>query len=454
MSPQTNLPFEVMRQQIEAQLATNDLDALREFLKSAHPADIADLLEDFDEEERVVIFTALLPDAAAEVLDETSIEITREIVDAVPGETIADLLDALPMDDAAEVLSDLNQEQAEHIIALMQPEDAAEVEILLAYPEETAGRLMNTKIVRLNVEWTVDETFQRLRGIDPEVETLSYLYAVDSAENLVGVVPLRNLITAPPEMRIKEILLPNVISVRVDTDQEEVARVVSQYDFVAIPVVDADGKLMGIVTHDDVVDILEEESTEDFQRFGGSEPLEDSYLSTSIFTIVRKRVGWLMILFLTGTLTGTVMRFFQHELETAVALSFFIPLLIGTGGNAGSQTTSTIIRAMAVGEARFEDTLKLLWHELRAGMLLGLAMGIMGFIRAMTSGNDIPLSLTVAVSLFSLVVWSNSMGSLLPPLAARLKFDPALISGPMMSTLVDATGLFIYFSLARIIIGL
>lgn len=454
MSPQTNPPFEAMRDQIEALLDADNLDALRDLLKSAHPADIADMLEDFDEDQRLVIFTALQPEAAAEVLDETSIEITREIVDAVSDETIADLLDALPMDDAAQVLSELDDEQAEHIIALMQPEDAAEVEILLAYPEETAGRLMNTKIVRLNVEWTVDETLHRLRSVDPEVETLSYLYAVDSGDKLVGVVPLRNLITAPVQKKIGEILLASVISVRVDTDQEEIARVVSQYDFVAIPVVDADGKLLGIVTHDDVVDILEEESTEDFQRFGGSEPLEDSYLSTSIFTIVRKRVGWLMFLFLTGTLTGTVMRFFEHELEAAVALSFFIPLLIGTGGNSGSQTTSTIIRAMAVGEARFEDTLKLLWHELRVGFILGLAMGIMGFIRAITSGNNMSLSLTVAASLFALVVWANSMGSLLPPLAARLKVDPALISGPVMSTLVDATGLLIYFSLARVILGL
>jgi magnesium transporter len=454
MSPQTNPPFEAMRQQIETLLDANNLDALRDVLKSAHPADIADMLEDFDEDQRVVIFNALQPEAAAEVLDETSIEITREIVEAVPDETIADLLDSLPMDDAAEVLSELDEEQAEHIIALMQPEDAAEVGILLAYPEETAGRLMNTKIVRLNVDWTVDETLQRLRGVDPEVETLSYLYAVDSADKLVGVVPLRNLITASGQKRIAEILLASVISVRVDTDQEEVARVVSQYDFVAIPVVDAEGKLKGIVTHDDVVDILEEESTEDFQRFGGSEPLEDSYLSTPIFTIVRKRVGWLMILFLTEMLTGTVMRAFEHELQAAVALSFFVPLMIGTGGNSGSQTTSTIIRAMAVGEARFEDTLKLLWHELRVGILLGLAMAALGFLRAITWGNPVSLALTVSLSLFTLVVWANSMGSVLPPIAARLKVDPAIISGPVMSTLVDATGLFIYFSLARIIIGL
>jgi magnesium transporter len=452
MAPHNNPDFQAMRHQIEALLEANDLDALRAVLKSEHPADIADMLEVFDDKERVAIFNLLQSDIAAEVLDETSSEITRDLVEAVPDEKIADLLEVMPMDDAAEILSELDEERAGDIIALMEPDEAAEVEALLSYPEDTAGRLMTTKVVGLKTFWTVDETLNRLRTVDPEVETLAYLYVVNEQDKLVGVVPLRNLITAPGEKRLSEIMQASVFNVQVDTDQEEVARMVSQYDFAAIPVVDGAGKLLGVITHDDVVDILQEEFTEDVQRFGGSEPLEEPYLSTPVLIVVRKRVGWLLILFLTEMLTGTVMRHFEGELQAVVALSFFVPLMIGTGGNSGSQTTSTIIRALAVGEVRFEDAFRLLWHELRVGVLLGLAMGALGFIRAITWGSETGLAWTVAISLFTLVVWANTMGSILPPLAAKLKVDPAVISGPVMSTLVDATGLFIYFTLARLII--
>ncbi len=454
MAPHVNPVLQAVHQRIEDLLQANDLASLRTILAAEHPADIADLLEMLDEDERLLIFNLLHPDIAAEVLDETTTEVMRDLVEGVPDETIADLLEAMPMDDAAEVLSELSDARAEDIIALMEPAEAAEVETLLAYPEETAGRLMTTKVVRLNSSWTVEHTLEVLRSIDPQTETLTYLYAVDTMDRLVGVVPLRNLITAQAAKSLAEIMNPSVISVRVDTDQEEVARLVSQYDFVAVPVVDEMDHLLGVITHDDVVDILEEEFTEDVQRLGGSEPLEQPYLSTPVFTVIRKRVGWLLILFLTEMLTGTVMRHFESELQALVALSFFIPLMIGTGGNSGSQTTSTIIRAIAVGEVRFEDTWRLFWHELRTGVVLGLVMGTMGFVRALTWNSGIPLAATVAASLFTLVVWANSMGALLPPLATKLRIDPAVISGPVMSTLVDATGLFIYFTLARIIIGI
>lgn len=454
MAPHVNPALQTTLQQVEALLEAGDLAALRAFLEAEHPADVADILEQLSEEERVVVFDLLDAEIAAEVLDETSSGVTRDLVEAVPDETIADLLEVMPIDDAAEILSELPGARAEDLLGLMKPEEAAEVETLLSYPERTAGRLMSTKVVRLNASWTVDQTLQHLRTVDPEIETLAYLYVVNGDSQLVGVVPLRGLITARPEKTLDEIMNPSVISVRVDTDQEEVARLVSQYDFFAIPVVDHTGRLVGIITHDDVVDILQEEFTEDVQRFGGSEPLEDEYLSTPVSIVTRKRVGWLLVLFLTEMLTGTVMRHFEAELQAVVALAFFIPLMIGTGGNSGSQTTSTIIRALAVGEVQFKDVSRLLWHELRTGLLLGLVMGAAGFVRAITWGAGIPLAATVGATLSTIVLWANIAGALLPPFAARLHIDPAVISGPVMSTLVDATGLFIYFTLARLIIGL
>jgi magnesium transporter len=240
----------------------------------------------------------------------------------------------------------------------------------------------------------------------------------------------------------------------VDTDQEQVARLVARYDFAAIPVVDRQGRLAGVITHDDVVDILEAETTEDIQRLGGALPLELDYLATRVATVFRKRVGWLLLLFVTETLTGSVIRLFANELEKAVALSFFIPLLIGTGGNAGSQTTSTITRALATGHVTLRDTLRVWWHETRVGFMLGLAMGAAAFIRALTWGSSDALAITVALTITAIVLWANNMGSLLPLLAVRLGIDPAIVSGPMMSTLVDATGLFIYFSVARLVLRL
>lgn len=455
MTPHINPSLQATREQVELLLAANQLDALRALLQAQHPADIADLMEGIgDEDQRVAVFRLLESGVAAEVLDETSAELTRDIVEAVPTAEIADLLEALPEDDAVEILSELKEDQAEAILALMEPEEAADVNVLLAFPEDTAGRLMSVHVVRLNEEWTVERTQEYLRTVDPDVETLTYLYVVNGGGRLVGVVPLRSLITAKLQMKIGEIMQRNVISVRAASDQEDVARMVTQYDFYAIPVVDDAGRLVGVITHDDVVDVLQDEFTEDAQRFGGSEPLEDEYLSTPVFTVWRKRVGWLAILFLTEMLTGSVMRLFEHELDAAVALAFFVPLMIGTGGNSGSQTTATIIRALSTGEVQFRDSWRLLWHELRTGILLGIAMAVLGFARALLWGTGQSLALTVGLALLTIVIWANIIGALLPVLAARLKIDPAVISGPVMSTLVDATGLFIYFSLARAILGL
>jgi magnesium transporter len=228
----------------------------------------------------------------------------------------------------------------------------------------------------------------------------------------------------------------------------------SHYDLLALPVVDQNHTLLGIVTIDDVVDVLKETATEDIQRFGGSEPLEGAYLNTHVLTVVRKRVGWLLLLFVTGSLTTTVLRLFENDLEALVELAFFVPLLIGTGGNAGSQTTSTIISALATGDIRPGDALRTLWHEIRIGITMGIILAIFAFVRVVVLGVSPAFSVTVAVSIFTIVVWANGLGSLLPLLITRLRLDPAAVSAPVMSTLVDATGLLIYFSVARLMLGL
>jgi len=439
---------------VRSLLETGEVQQAVHDIKDQHPADIADLFEYLDEDQRTLLFNELEIIDAGEVLDEISTEATIELVDSVPDESIADILETLPVDDAAEVLSEIGADRANQILSLIEPDEAAEIGKLLEYPEQSAGRLMATKVVTLQKDWTVQQTLDFLRHLDDTSETLAYMYVVDTQRHLVGVLSLRVLVTEDLEIPIKDIMDPDAISVNALADQEEAARLVTHYDFFAIPVVDDEQHLVGIITHDDVVDILQEEFTEDIQRLGGSEPLEGEYLASPVTTVFQKRVSWLLVLFLTAMLTGYVMRFYENELQTVVALSYFIPLLIGTGGNSGSQATSTIVRAIAMGEVHPKDIWRLLWHEMRAGFMLGLAMGAIGFVRAILWDTGIPLALTVAAALFGIVIWANLIGALLPTLAEKFKIDPAVISGPVMSTLVDATGLVIYFSLAKWIIGI
>jgi len=452
MAQQTTPAVLGIHDQINDFLAHEDLTSLQAYLIEQHPADIADALELLDDEQRVVIFDLLQTDVAAEVLDETLTEITRKLTDALPDEKIADLLDEMPMDDAAEVLSELQEGRAEDLIGLMEPEEAAEVQNLLSFPDDSAGRLMTTKVVRLKDSWTIEQALEHTRDIDEEVETLAYLYVVNESQQLVGVIKVWSLLTAKPEKPISELMDPDVISVRVDTDQEEAARALSQYDFFAIPVIDHNQHFLGIITHDDVIDILVDEFSEDMQRLGGSEPLENTYFSTSIPKMVQHRIGWLLLLFITATLTGTIMRLYEDTLVIVLALSFFIPLLIGTGGNAGSQITAIMIRALAIGEVHFKDIWRVFSRELLTGLILGAVMALAGLLRAVTWGISMDLALTVAFSLCVLVLWANLIGMLLPLLAHRFHIDPTVISGPLVSILVDTTGLLIYFNLARLII--
>jgi magnesium transporter len=374
-------------------------------------------------------------------------------VEKVDDERLADLLEELPMDDAAEFLEDLPEEISDRLIDLMEPEEAEEVRELLAYQDETAGRLMTTDIAMLRRHWTVAQAFDYLRNLE-DAETLHYLYVVDRYGKLIGVAPLRALILSQPDSTIEEIMTTDIVAAPVTADQEELAEMVARYDYFAIPIVDDENRLLGVVTVDDVVDIFEEEVTEDIQRLGGSEPLEQPYFAASLWQVVRKRIGWLLLLFVAATLTGTVLRFFEEELLLVVALSFFIPLITGTGGNAGSQTVATIIRALTLGEVRLSNIGQAWLREVTVGLLLGLAMGLVGFLRAILWQTGYEVALVVTITLPIVVIWATTIATLVPILADHFEIDPTVISGPMISTIVDATGLLIYFLLAKFLLGL
>jgi magnesium transporter len=422
-------------------------------LAGVHPADIADLLDELSPEQAVIAFDLLTLEVASEVLDEAGSLVRQEIVERVDNERLADLLEELPMDDAAEFLEDLPEPVLGRLLELMEPEEAEEVRELLAYEDDTAGRLMTRDVVALRRHWTVEETFDYLHSL-PSAETLHYLYVVDRDDRLIGVTPLRKLVLSSPRATVESIMSRDVVAVPVTADQEELAEIVARYDYYAIPVVDGDDRLLGVVTVDDVLDVLSEEATEDIQRLGGSEPLEQPYFAASPLQVFRKRIGWLLLLFIAATLTGTVTRLYQDELDTVITLAFFIPLIIGTGGNAGSQTVATIIRAITLDEVRLSNLWQTWGREIATGFMLGLVMGLVGFVRAVLWNTGFQVALVVTLTLPIIVIWATTVATIVPILADRYNIDPTVISGPMITTIVDATGLLIYFTLAKFVLGL
>ncbi len=436
---------------VEKLIDKNKLLKIKNLLSDVHPADIADILDQLPPEKAALVFDILPIETASEVLDETGSLVRQELLETMDEEKLADLLDELPMDDAAEFLEDLDDEQADRLIELMEPEDRAEVEELLSYEEESAGRLMTRDIAALRRFWTVDETLNYLRSLE-EAETLHYLYVVDATDKLIGVIPLRDLIRAPADVTIESIMRESVVAVPATADQEELAEMVARYDYYSIPVVDDNGRFLGVVTVDDVLDIFADEATEDIQRLGGSEPLDQPYFAVSTFQMVKKRIGWLFLLFIASTLTGTVLNIFQEELETVIALSLFIPLIIGTGGNAGSQTVATIIRAITLDEVRLPNIFQAVRKEMSVGLLLGIVMMGIGFFRAITWHTGFEIALVVGITLTVVVLWAMMVATVVPILADKFKIDPTVISGPMITTVVDATGLLIYFLLAKAIL--
>ena len=439
------------------EIVREDPSALREGLWDFNPADLSELLDALPREDRVRVLENLSPAQVGAILAFEGGETLKIALTRLSPDALAAALDTLEPDDAARLLSFLSEEKRAPVLTKMTARDAAAARGLLAYERGTAGRLMTAKFVRVRPDWTAAETLEHLRKIDPEVATVADLYAVDDVDRLVGVVSLRKLLPAAPDRRITSLMSHEVISVEPSASQDEVARLVSKYGFNAMPVVE-DGRPLGIITVDDVVDVLVERETQAALRMGGVasgvEPWERGgaldYFGTSIVKVVRSRIGWLLLLFVAETLTGTVLRHFEGELAKVVALSFFIPLIIGTGGNAGSQTVSTMIRAMALGQVRVRDVMRVLARETASGFMLGGLLCIFAVARTLLWGQTTGLALVVGLTIMAVCAWANIVGSVVPLAAQKLKIDPTVVSAPLITTVVDATGLFIYFMIAKV----
>jgi magnesium transporter len=434
-------------------IAEREREGIRGLAARMGPEEWADLIPELDRGEIATLIEWLpdsdLPDLLAELEPEEAAAILRMLSRAVA----ADMLEEMDPDDAADVVAELESHEAEPILIEMKPDEAAELRALLDYPPDTAGGLMTPAFVAVRADARASDVVLALRRASEEAETFSYIYVVDDQRRLLGVLSLRNLVLTRPDTPVRELMAPETIRISVDLDREAAAHLLNDYHFVALPVVDADDHLLGIITQDDVAEVLEQEATEDIERLGGQQPLEVPYRLASVALLFRRRVVWLLLLFVAEAYTGTVLRAFENELQTVVALTFFIPLLIGTGGNIGSQTVTLVVRSMALGEVRLRDILWVLSKEVRVGLLLGGVMAGVAFLRA-----DLPLvglgvgpaiALTVAVAIFVISLWAISVAAVLPLILRRLRVDPAVVSAPLISTLVDGTGLVIYFEIAR-----
>jgi len=368
----------------------------------------------------------------------------------------------LPLDDAADLVQEFEEEERAALLKLFDESTRNDLMALLAYAEDDAGGLMNPRYARLRPDMSVDEAIFYLRRQARErVETIYYVYVLDAEQHLLGVVTFRELFAARPEQRVREVMRSDIVSVPEEMDQESVSQLFARYDLAAIPVVDNEGRVKGIVTVDDIVDVVQEEATEDIQKIGGTEALDAPYLEISLASMIRKRAGWLAALFIGEMLTATAMSYFEGQIARAVVLALFIPLIISSGGNSGSQATTLVIRAMALGEVRLRDWWRVVRREFFVGLCLGLILAAIGLVRVIAWGYFFRLygehyflvALTVASSLIGVVLWGALAGSTLPFVLRRLGFDPASASAPFVATLVDVSGILIYFGLASLILA-
>jgi magnesium transporter len=415
-----------------------------------------------EHDERIEGFKLLPRTEAEEFFLELPARDHAEILLGLPAEEQRAWIRLLPPDDAADLVQSASAEQRDRLLSLLDVPTRKEVNALLAYAEDEAGGLMNPRFARLRPDATVDEAISYLRRQARErLETIYYVYVLDEQQRLLGVVSFRELFAAPPDRKVRDIMHVDVVTVREDQDQESVSRVFAQHDLAAIPVLDAEDRVKGIVTVDDIVDVVEEEATEDIQKVGGMEALGVPYMQIGFFHMLKKRAGWLAVLFVGEMLTATAMTYFEDEIARAVVLALFVPLIISSGGNSGSQASTLVIRAMALGEVKLRDWWRVIRRELAAGLALGSVLGTLGLLRILiwqavspTYGQHYKLlALTVFGSLIGVVTFGTMAGSLLPFLLRRLGFDPASASAPFVATLVDVTGLIIYFSVASLILS-
>ncbi|MFY9417353.1 MAG: magnesium transporter [bacterium] len=440
--------------QIRALLTAQQASQILELFSALQPYDQAELVSMLAPEERWQVLHLLPDETLASIFEELDAELVAEIVEELEEERVSRVLCEMSSDDVVDLLAELEEEQAEELLELMEAEDAREVKSLLTYPENTAGRLMTNEYVTLKSDWTAEEALRRLRKEAPGAETIYYLYVTDNQEKLVGVVSLRELIVAAADTPIANIMSENVVFVSAEVDQEEAARLIERYDFLALPVVDENQRLVGIVTVDDVIDVLEDEATEDFSRLAAIEGItEVSDLRVPAYQAAFKRLPWLVLLMFFGFISGNIIARFEKTLEAVAILAIFIPLIADMAGNTGTQSLAVVVRGLAVTEFRPRDFLWLLRREAGVGLIIGTVNGLLIALLTYLWQGNIWLGFVLGFSLWLTLFVSTMSGAVVPLILNYFKIDPAVASGPFITTINDIIGLTIYFSVATAFIS-
>jgi len=448
-----------IKAEIAALIDHKDFIALKQKLAPWLPVDVAPILSELPVEQLAMLFRGCSKELSAAVFSYLDHNAKHKLLKTLTQPQAATLLNELQPDDRTEFLNQLPLDLAMQLICLLTPEERKITQDLLAYPEHSVGRMMTLDFVAVHADWTVREALDYIRTHGYDRETLSMIYVTDEEGHLVDDIRVRRFLLSGPETKVSALMDGNYATLAPADDREKALQVFRKYDRIALPVTNHDNKLIGIVTADDMLDVASEEATEDIQKLGGSEALDEPYTTIALTKMVKKRASWLVVLFLGEMLTATAMSYFEDELAKAIVLSLFIPLVISSGGNAGSQAATLVIRALALGEFRLRDWWRIMRRELAAGLMLGGILGAIGFLRIIIwsrfshiyDPSPLLVATTVGTALVGIVLWGSLMGSMLPLILKRLGFDPATSSAPFVATLVDVTGLIIYFTVALLI---
>ncbi len=446
--------MEMKREEILAMLEERRFKELKDELETMHPVDVAELLEELDDKQMILVFRLLAKDEAAEAFAEMNSEVREILLNKLTDSEIKEFMDEMYLDDAVDVLEEMPANVVDRLLMMADEDTRKQLNMLLNYPEDSAGSIMNVEYIAFNKEMTVEEAILKIRQVGLNRETIYTCYVLEKRK-LIGAVSLRELLTTGDTHTIEEIMETNMLYVNTHDDQEEVVNLISKYNLIAIPVVDNDMRMVGIITVDDAMDVMEEETNEDISMMAGIAPNEEAYFETSTWQHAKSRIPWLLFLMLSATLSGLALGRFEYAVAVMPILNTFVPMLTGTGGNCGSQSSTLIIRGLATDEIEFKDLLKVLWKELRVAFLVGIMLAVVNGVRIMImyQGN-IMLAVTLGITLICTVTLAKMIGCVLPLVAEKFGLDPALMAAPLITTLVDTGTIILYFTIATKMFGI
>ena len=440
---------------IQELLGKKQYTKLRQFVAELNEADIADCLEELDEADMIKVFRLLPKDLAADAFSYFEVENQQMLIHSMSDKEASDMIDNLMADDAVDLLDEMPANMVKRLLAGASPETRRDINNLLRYPEDSAGSIMTVEFVDFKESNTVLQAIEKIRRVGLDSETINVCYVLDARRELVGTVDLRKLLLSEGEDFIGDIMNENVISVNTLMDQEQVAEQFKKYDFTAMPVVDNENRLVGIITVDDIMDIMVEETTEDMEKMAAIVPGDKPYMRSSVWEIFKQRFPWLLLLMFSATFTGAIISSFEEALSTYSALIAFIPMLMNTGGNAGGQASVTVIRGLSLGEIEYRDVPKVMWKEIRVAVGCGVCLSVANFVKLLLFDKvGVTVALVVCITLLIAVLLAMVIGCLLPVGAKRLGFDPAVMASPFITTIVDALSLMVYFKVATILLGI